>query len=278
MPGFCAQKLEGARLALPTGVVNMSSHTLKVAVVVPTFNEDGMIKTIVQGVIRTGLVSWIVVVDDSSTDDTVDIVRSLQLADRRVQLIVRQGRRRSFAKSYIEGFRHALDLGAEAIVQMDGDGSHDPGDIPRVVDALRSSDVVVCSRYAAGGRNNMCSQGRLLLSHFGSRFSQTVLGIPVRDMTGGFNGWNATTIRGIRFDENWLEGFGFQVWLKWKAYTNHATFKELPIVFEDRKTGFSKFRFAMATEVLAGIVRMRFETARSRDRLDGRLSSIQLRK
>jgi dolichol-phosphate mannosyltransferase len=256
----------------------MGMPAMKVAVVVPTFNEDGMIKSIVNRVLATELVSWIVIVDDSSTDETVEIVKSLQVADGRIQLIVRQGRRKSFAKSYIEGFRRAMDLGAEAIVQMDGDGSHNPADIPRVLDALRSSDVVVCSRYAAGGKNNMCSQRRLLLSHFGSRFSQTVLGVPIRDMTGGFNGWNATVMRRIRFDENWLEGFGFQVWLKWKAYTNHASLTELPIVFEDRKTGFSKFRFAMATEVLAGIFRMRFEKPRSRDRMAAGLPSIQLRK
>src|SRR5262249_15217604 len=125
------------------------------AVIIPTFNEGGMIHTVVRRVLDTRLISWLIVVDDSSTDDTIEVVRSLQGVDPRIRLIVRGGKRRSFARSYVEGFRCALDLGAEVLIQMDGDGSHDPSDIPRIIDALKTSDVVVCSRYAAGGKNNM---------------------------------------------------------------------------------------------------------------------------
>src|SRR5262245_1037443 len=234
------------------------------AVIVPTFNEGGMIHTVVRRVLDTRAISWLIVVDDLSTDDTIEAVRSLQRLDPRVRLIVRVGKRRSFASSYVEGFRYALDLGAEVLIQMDGDGSHDPSDIPRIIDALRTSDVVVCSRYAAGGKNNMHSNLRHLISYLGSWFSQNLLKIPVRDMTGGFNGWNAQVIRKIRFEENRFDGFGFQVWLKCKAYTAGAALAELPIVFKERECGRSKFRVSMALEVLFGMIKMKSEASRWR--------------
>jgi len=232
-----------------------------IAVVIPTLNEEGMIQAVVLRALSIKRVSWVIVVDDSSTDATVEIVRSLQRSDPRVCLVVRRGKPRSFARSYVDGFRCALRLGAEALIQMDGDGSHDPGDIPCIIEALRRSDVVVCSRYAPGGENHMHSSLRHLLSYAGSRFSQAILKVPVRDMTGGFNGWNARVIRTIRFEDNRFEGFGFQVWLKWKAYTSDFNLTELPTIFREREFGHSKFRFSMALEVLLGMVKMRSETS-----------------
>jgi dolichol-phosphate mannosyltransferase len=242
----------------------MSATLSNAAVVVPTFNEAGMIQSVLRGVLDTQMVSWLVVVDDSSTDDTIKVVRSLEQLDPRVRLIVRRGKRRSFAMSYVEGFRYALDLGADALIQMDGDGSHDANDIPRIIDALRTADVVVCSRYMAGGRNDMTSSIRHLLSYMGSRFSEVALKVPVRDMTGGFNGWNADVIKKIHLEENRLDGFGFQVWLKGKAYAAGAKLTELPIVFKERECGRSKFRLSMALEVLLEVVKMRSETSRWR--------------
>jgi len=242
----------------------MDATLSNAAVVVPTFNEAGMIQAVVRRVLETDVVSWLIVVDDSSTDDTIELVRSLERLDPRVRLIVRKGQKRSFARSYVEGFRYALDLGADTLIQMDGDGSHDANDIPRIIDALRTTDVVVCSRYTAGGRNDMTSGLRHLLSYMGSRFSEAALKVPVRDMTGGFNGWHAEVIRKIRFEENKLEGFGFQVWLKGKAYSAGARLTELPIVFKERECGRSKFRFSMALEVLVEVIKMRSEASRWR--------------
>jgi len=239
----------------------MDATLSNAAVVVPTFNEAGMIQAVVRGVLETDVVSWLIVVDDSSTDDTIELVRSLARSDPRVRLIVRRGRKRSFARSYVEGFRYALELGADTLIQMDGDGSHDASDIPRIIDALRTADAVVCSRYTAGGRNDMTSGIRHLLSYIGSRFSEAALKVPVRDMTGGFNGWHAEVIRKIRFEDNKLEGFGFQVWLKCKAYATGASLAELPIVFKERRCGRSKFRFSMAVEVFLEIIRMRSQTS-----------------
>jgi dolichol-phosphate mannosyltransferase len=239
----------------------MDATLSNAAVVVPTFNEAGTIEAVVQRVLETDVVSWLIVVDDSSTDDTIELVRSLARLDPRVRLIVRRGQKRSFARSYVQGFRYALDLGADTLIQMDADGSHDASDIPRIVDALRTADVVVCSRYIAGGRNDMTSSLRHVLSYMGSRFSEAALKVPVRDMTGGFNGWHAEVIRKIRFEDNRLEGFGFQVWLKSKAYATGASLTELPIVFKERRHGRSKFRFSMAVEVFLEIIRMRSQTS-----------------
>ena len=242
----------------------MNAPSPNAAVVVPTFNEGEVIHAVARRVLENQIVSWLIVVDDSSTDDTIEVVKALERQDPRVRLLVRRGKKRSFAKSYVEGFRYALDLGADTLIQMDGDGSHDAGDIPRIIDALRTTDVVVCSRYTAGGRNEMTSTLRHFLSYMGSRFSEAALSVPIRDMTGGFNGWNADVIRKMRFEENRLEGFGFQVWLKNKAYASGAKLAELPIVFKERECGRSKFRFSMALEVLLEVIKMRSETSRWR--------------
>jgi len=242
----------------------MNAPSPNAAVVVPTFNEGEVIHAVARRVLENQIVSWLIVVDDSSTDDTIEVVKALERQEPRVRLLVRRGKKRSFAKSYVEGFRYALDLGADTLIQMDGDGSHDAGDIPRIIDALRTTDVVVCSRYTAGGRNEMTSTLRHFLSYMGSRFSEAALRVPVRDMTGGFNGWNADVIRKMRFEENRLEGFGFQVWLKSKAYATGAKLTELPIVFKERECGSSKFRFSMALEVLLEVIKMRSKTSRWR--------------
>ncbi|HKF58144.1 MAG TPA: glycosyltransferase [Blastocatellia bacterium] len=242
----------------------MNAPSPNAAVVVPTFNEGEVIHAVARRVLENQIVSWLIVVDDSSTDDTIEVVKALERQEPRVRLLVRRGKKRSFAKSYVEGFRYALDLGADTLIQMDGDGSHDAGDIPRIIDALRTTDVVVCSRYTAGGRNEMTSTLRHFLSYMGSRFSEAALRVPVRDMTGGFNGWNADVIRKMRFEENRLEGFGFQVWLKSKAYATGAKLTELPIVFKERECGRSKFRFSMALEVLLEVIKMRSKTSRWR--------------
>lgn len=239
----------------------MSTVPQRVAVIVPTLNEVAMIGAVLQGILQTGLVSWVIVVDDSSTDNTVDVVQSIQKIDPRIRLIVRRNLGKSFARSYVAGFRCALDLGATALIQMDGDGSHNPADIPRIVDALGTFDVVVCSRYAAGGKNCMRSLRRLALSYLGSRFSRALLGMPIRDMTSGFNGWTAGILEGCALEDSKLEGFGFQIWLKWRAYESRASMTELPIVFQDRESGISKFRLSMATEVFFGILRMRSEAS-----------------
>jgi glycosyltransferase involved in cell wall biosynthesis len=252
---------------------------LDVAVIIPTLNEEGAILSTLRSVLATNVVSWVIIVDDSSTDHTVKIIQALQRFDPRIRLIARVGRRKSFARSYVEGFLYALDLGADVLIQMDGDGSHDASDIRKIIDALRTSDVAVCSRYAEGGENRMRSSLRHLLSYLGSRFSQTVLKMPVRDMTGGFNGWKARSIKTLELEENRFDGFGFQVWLKWKAYTRGYRLAEVPIVFRERGCGQSKFRFYMALEVLLGLIKMRLEISRPPSNIGGRSpkSSISFR-
>src|SRR5215469_2412323 len=124
-----------------------------VAVIVPTLNEEDTIRSTLCRVLSTDLAAWVIVVDDSSADRTIKKVKAFQRRDPRIHLLVRRGKQRSFARSYVEGFHFALGLGADMVIQMDSDGSHRAADIPRIIEALGGSDVVVCSRYAYGGEN-----------------------------------------------------------------------------------------------------------------------------
>jgi dolichol-phosphate mannosyltransferase len=228
-----------------------------VTVVVPTFNERDTIIPLLKAVRAALPEARLLVVDDQSPDGTAEAVRVHRLADAGVDLLVR-ARREGLGPAYIDGFRQALAAGARAVIQMDADFSHRPEHLPALLGALRSgADLVLGSRYAAGGSTEGWPWPRRLTSLVGSRYAALILGLGVRDATGGFRCWRAALLaRGVE-RPLYLRQFGFQIEMLYRARLLGAAVREVPIHFPDRRVGVSKMRFGIAVEALVGVWRLR---------------------
>jgi dolichol-phosphate mannosyltransferase len=228
------------------------------AIVIPTLNEQGNIGGLLSRLLANQNVGWIVVVDDGSNDGTVKEVRAVQEKDGRVLLVERQNSP-SFSGSYLEGFTQALRLGAQKIVQMDADGSHQVADLDRLLVALEKSDLVIGSRYTKNGRLEGWTFWRRLVSRIGNQYARLILGATIRDLTSGFNGWRAEALKKVLTEELVFDGYVFQIWLKYSAINQGCSVVEVPIVFRDRKIGISKFSSLIIVESLIGVWKMRFQ-------------------
>ena len=218
-------------------------------VIIPTYNERENIAHIVPAVRQATRDVDILVVDDNSPDGTQDVVRELQKKDAKVHLLGRRGKE-GLGKAYLAGFAWGLEKGAERILQMDADFSHRPEDVPRLFAGLNDADFVMGSRWVPGGRTVNWGLGRKIISRGGSFYTRQILRYPVRDWTGGFNGWKASTLRKIGLDSVRSEGYSFQIELKYRALRLGLRGIEIPIVFEDRRVGQSKMSSRIVIEAL----------------------------
>jgi len=230
---------------------------MKNCVVIPTLNEKENIAAILREISAFSFVNAVIIVDDNSRDGTPEIVKQMQneVKNCRIYLIERK-KKKSFSRSYIEGFRFAFQLGAEHIVQMDADGSHDIQSLRQIFHLLNEYDLVIGSRYAKGGKIKGWNIWRRLISYIGNSYARCVLGVPIYDFTSGYNGWRTSFLRNISLEKT-PSGYGFQIWLKWKAYLMGAKYKEIPIIFRERKRGNSKFDFKYILEALFSVFYMR---------------------
>jgi dolichol-phosphate mannosyltransferase len=196
----------------------------------------------------------ILVVDDESPDGTGRIAD--QLADEypgRVQVLHRTGQR-GLGRAYIDGFRWALEHGAEAVVQMDCDFSHAPQDVPRLLAPLSDYDVVIGSRYVEGGEvDEDWELGRELLSWWGNLYARIILGCSIRDITAGFKAWRRETLEGMQLGAIRSQGYIFQVEMAYMASRLGYQTLEVPITFEDRQIGESKMTMQVKIEAALGV-------------------------
>jgi dolichol-phosphate mannosyltransferase len=222
---------------------------MKTLVVVPTYNERENIAALVPAIFQATPDVEILVVDDNSPDGTGEVVRSLQERFPHVHLLSRRGKE-GLGKAYLAGFRWGLEKGYGALVQMDADFSHRPEDLRSLVSALPEYDFVMGSRWVAGGQTVNWGLGRKFISRGGSFYARQILRFPVRDWTGGFNGWKAETLTKLGLDSVRSEGYSFQIELKYRALKLGFKGKEIPIVFEDRRVGQSKMSSRIVFEAL----------------------------
>ena len=219
-------------------------------IVIPTYNEKGNIEHMVRALFELKIDNLaVLIVDDSSPDGTADIVRNLQQEFPRVQLLVRENKQ-GLGPAYIAGFTYALEHGADAIVQMDADFSHDPNDVPRLLHALQDADLVIGSRYSHGISVINWPLRRLLISVFGNVYTSVVTGMPFKDATGGFKAWRAQTLRDIDMPTVHADGYGFQIAMNHRAWKQNKRIKEIPIIFTERRDGQSKMSKAIVREAL----------------------------
>lgn len=228
-----------------------------IAVVIPTYNERENITALLVAVHRQMPDADLLVVDDSSPDGTGDVVRELMADNPSVTLHTRPGKE-GLGVAYVDGFSRALACGYDRIVQMDADFSHEPEHLPAFMAALDDgADLVIGSRYVKGGGTQDWPPLRRLVSRAGSLYASTVLGLPVKDATGGFKCWRRELLEKVIRRDLTIRGFGFQIELTYRAHLLGAIIREVPIAFSDRSHGESKMSAAIFREALLGVLRLR---------------------
>ena len=221
--------------------------------ILPTYDEAENLERIVRMALprlaETGPEHRILVVDDGSPDGTGAIAD--RLADELEPVsVLHRTRREGLGRAYLAGFAAALAGGADHLIEMDADLSHDPADLPRLVAAPPDADLAIGSRYVRGGRIEGWGLGRRLLSRGGSWYAGRILDAPVRDLTGGFKCFRRATVEAIGLDRVRANGYAFQIELTHRALRAGCTVVEVPIVFRERDAGASKMTAGIALEAV----------------------------
>ena len=235
---------------------------MKTVVVIPTYDEIRNVAPMAKAVLGAGVPGLeLLFVDDNSPDGTGAAIEELVKAEPRLRCLHRPGKE-GLGRAYVAGFAKALEMGADRVIQMDCDFSHDPKDLPRLVEAAAgrdgSADLVIGSRYVPGGSTPGWPFRRRLISRAGGVFIRTVTGLPLRDPTGGFKCWRAETLRKIDFPTVGSKGYSFQLEMNHRAWKAGCTIREIPISFTDRVEGYSKITPGIATESVKISLRLRF--------------------
>ncbi|WP_322800619.1 polyprenol monophosphomannose synthase [Thermoflexus sp.] len=229
-------------------------------VVVPTYNEADNLPRLVEALLGLNLPDLqIMVVDDRSPDGTGEVAEALARAHPGRLMVVHREGPRGLGPAYLEGFRRALQIGAEAIVQMDADLSHPPSAIPRMLERMADYHVVVGSRYAPGGRvDPRWGPGRYWLSRWGNFYARAILGLQVRDATAGFKCWRWDALARMPLDRVRSTGYIFQVEMAYIAQRLGYRVCEIPIFFEDRRVGRSKMNWRIKIEAALRVWELRW--------------------
>ena len=234
---------------------------MKTLVVIPTYNEQENVAEMAKSVLSQAEDLELLIVDDNSPDGTGAVAEALRASEPRLHLLHRTAKE-GLGRAYVAGFRRALDLGADLIVQMDCDFSHDPADLPRLLAAVRPDAprpaLVIGSRYVPGGSTPGWPFKRRLISRLGGLFIRTVTGLPLRDPTGGFKVWTRAALEAIDLETIESSGYSFQLEMNHRAWKRGFAIRELPIVFTDRTRGASKITPGIALESIRIALRLRF--------------------
>jgi dolichol-phosphate mannosyltransferase len=234
------------------------TDSLRVLVVIPTYNEADNLPRIVPRVLEQGSAFHVLVVDDNSPDGTGDIADELAAGSDRVAVLHRPGKQ-GLGAAYVAGFTWGLKRDFDLFVEMDADLSHPPAMLPLMLkETRRGVDVVVGSRYV-GGRITVVNwpMRRLLISLFGSWYARIITRLPVRDATGGFNALRRSVLESVRLDRIQSNGYSFQIELKLRAWRAGFDLREVPFVFTERDSGESKMSKSIIWEAVWRVWKLR---------------------
>jgi dolichol-phosphate mannosyltransferase len=228
----------------------MTTDSERILVIIPTYNEADNLPRIVPAVLEQDVRIQVLVVDDASPDGTGQIADQMAAQDPRIRVLHRLGKE-GLGRAYLAGFGYALENGFDIVFEMDADFSHPPHALPELIEKFSQADVVIGSRYV-DGRVTVSNwpMTRLLISYFGSRYARVITGMPVRDGTGGFNGWTREVLESVGLDRVRSNGYAFQIELKFRAYRAGFRLVESPILFTERDTGESKMSKAIVREAV----------------------------
>jgi len=229
---------------------------MKTLVIIPTYNESENLEGIVDAIAEHAPDVDVMIVDDASPDGTGDIADALANRSPHIQAVHRTGKL-GLGTAYIEGFRRALQAEYDKIFEMDADFSHNPADLPRLIEMLNHYDCVVGSRYIPRGGIEGWGPVRWGISRIGNLYAELALNVPVVDMTSGFVGYRSSALRSIPYQQVASKGYGFQIEMKFQIHRAGLTIIEVPIFFRDRTHGQSKMHGGIVTEALNLVWRLR---------------------
>ena len=221
----------------------------RIVVIIPTYNERENLGRIVGRTRSAVPEADVLVADDNSPDGTGEIADALAAADDHVHVMHRAGKD-GLGAAYLSGFAWAIDAGYDVIVEMDADGSHQPEQLPKLLDALRDADVVLGSRWVDGGSVVNWPKHREFLSRGGNLYTRMMLGVPLHDATGGYRAFRADALRTLDLSDVESKGYCFQVDMAWRASRSGLRMVEVPIEFIERELGDSKMNQKIVTEAL----------------------------
>ena len=229
---------------------------MKRVIIIPTYNERENIVAMIKRVMSLELHFDLLIVDDSSPDGTAELVRQEQQNySERLHLVERSGKL-GLGTAYIAGFKYALAHGYDRIFEMDCDFSHNPNDLMRLDSSLDENDMVIGSRYCKGVNVVNWPMGRLLMSYFASMYVRIVTRMPVADATAGFVGYNRKVLETIDLDAVQMNGYGFQIEMKYSAWKLGFRLGEVSIIFIDREAGTSKMSSGIFGEAFFGVMKL----------------------
>ncbi|MFN8183714.1 MAG: polyprenol monophosphomannose synthase [Candidatus Nanopelagicales bacterium] len=221
----------------------------RILVIIPTYNEIENLPLIVRRLRISVPEAHILVADDNSPDGTADVADELAASDDHIHVMHRLGKE-GLGAAYLAGFAWALENGYDVVVEMDADGSHQPEQLPLLLDALRDADLVLGSRYVPGGTVVNWPKSREWLSRGGNWYTRRALRMPLMDATGGYRAFRASTLRALDLDGVGSAGYIFQVDLAYRTIAKGLRVREVPIEFVERQVGDSKMNRKIVSEAL----------------------------
>jgi dolichol-phosphate mannosyltransferase len=240
---------------------------VRVVVCLPTYNErdnlEPMVRALDDVFRRHELDARVLVIDDSSPDGTGELADRLT-GEFRFLSVLHRPKKEGLGPAYLAGFVWALATDADRMVEMDCDFSHDPEDLPRLIAATENADLALGSRYVQGGGTRNWGLGRRAVSRFGSLYARILLGVGIRDLTGGFKCFRRSVLEGIGLERISAKGYAFQIETTYRALKVGSRVVEVPIVFSERETGTSKMSRGIVLEAVAKVPALRVRAALGR--------------
>ncbi|MDD2897126.1 MAG: polyprenol monophosphomannose synthase [Desulfuromonadaceae bacterium] len=236
---------------------------MKAFVVIPTYNEKDNVRSLTNAVLAQHPDINILFVDDNSPDGTGTIIDTLVAEHDRVHVLHRTGKL-GLGSAYREGFKKALEMGADYLIEMDADFSHDPATLPLFLAAIKENDLVIGSRYLNGVSVVNWPIRRLILSYFASVYTRWVTGLQVRDCTSGFKCFRRSTIEAIDLTRVTSDGYSFQIEMNYRCMEKGFRISEIPIIFIDRHAGSSKMSGTIVREAVLMVWKLRIRSILSR--------------
>lgn len=228
----------------------------KALLIIPTFNEIDNIQKMLDMLTDLYPELSVLIIDDGSPDGTADVVKEFKENNKNIHLIQRTGKQ-GLGTAYITGFKWALERDYQFVFEMDCDFSHDPKDLPILLDAAQTNDLVIGSRYIDGIRIINWPFRRLLLSYCASIYTRIITGIRILDVTGGFKCFTRGALESLNLDKVFSNGYSFQVELNYKIWSQGMKIKEVPIIFTERRDGQSKMSGGIVKEAIFAVIMLR---------------------
>ncbi len=231
---------------------------MKTLVIIPTYNESENLEKLLREVFVFLPQTEVLIIDDNSPDGTGKIADEFAAVNPSLHVIHRP-KKMGMGNAYNQGFRYAIEHGYDIVFQMDADFSHKPSDLPRLLDALKGNGLVIGSRYVYGGGTVNWGIVRRFISKSGNLYARTILGMDIKDITGGFRCYSVGTLRKVDLDQVKSDGYGFQVEMAYRIKQAGYGIKEVPIIFEDRRAGQSKMSKDIVMEAFIRVLVIRLK-------------------